>query len=1254
MANSNVRNNEDIFGDDSIKINIRFESKSISNLQNQGKGSLDDIKSWLANNPYKTIFQKKNEDEQKLQILIEDELKSIDLTLRWQPITHDYKAVINKKSRNVINDFKKIEPDQYCIEEDCEIKFFGFNDNPFPSREQLELYSRICDLEISPKSGIENQKEIWQKWIEAKEVILKNNSEPIEILSYNNPKDISPMRKQIRMKLKHRDNIEYRNLEKVLNSDPFKIDVKFQPDGTGLLKLDDIQNGVDRVIEKEFQEVFERDENIGCILKIKPYLLEDHISSMFGGKFVVEQNSLKRTIGVKIKSWSHTSEIVDKLFLSGYTFVGARADFKVDWPINLRLDEEFQARENITFEYTERNEKEYIKKPLNNTFSYVKHNDHYRKNSNSFDLKEELFKNYKRLCELFGKDKIGTSIFLDFRPSDENEIFQADLGDSFWKDLNRELYSLSFDVKSSPVENTIAFDFKNHQELESRINELESLKTNFNILYSPNNKGFKFKVRVNLIAKKSQKEAFLDRIRELAGVEFQVDISKEDDQKRKFLTIGNLASRNSDFNNLVFNLPYKFKDEIKQTDKFIEFIESRPVIKNVIPNLRGEQAKISWLSEAMEKLNNPNGPLDSKPVNERLEDFVFDSSKASPIYSDITKGSEYWNELKSHELLPLNDSQREAVLSSIFSSDLALLQGPPGTGKTTVIAEMIWQMIRRNQDQRVLLTSETNLAVDNALEKLLNKDHTLVKPIRFGKVSKFEEEGKKYSFERIMKWIDKDIIVDDLYENEIDDEEDDDIIDTDEDLSNNSVQLWMRRIAENSMQNNPKYSNVMKDWAFEMAQPKKDMKVIFKDKYFKFCNVVGSTSSSAGSPNFSADYQRIFNSKKTIESVYGEVEIDKFTKKVKRLIKRFGSDFSGKYWGLNVFDQIIPTSFDTVITDEASKATPPELLLPMCYGKKNIIIGDHKQLPPMLHDKSFKEVLETLGTKESKELSMEIDKEFVETSQFERLITHPKVPRSIISSFKEQYRMHPKINNVIEQFYLNEGGLKPGAPILEHADDPDLNNPFSRYHGFTLDGFINPDIHTIWINVDDPEEKSGTSRINKMEVEAVSLVLKLLKRAEGFEHYMSHWESQKDQNVRNKEKEVGLISFYGHQVGQLRDVAKFSRNKLDIPVRLNTVDKFQGMERNIVIVSTVRSDRVLDNGKIKSNGDIGFAKSPQRLNVALSRAKRLLIVVGNQKFFSGYKNKQGEKIYHNVIQNIKSQGIVINYKELKKKFSDVK
>ncbi|MCB0537049.1 MAG: AAA family ATPase [Bacteroidetes bacterium] len=1245
------RNEEDIFNEDVFDFVVRFEGKAITHLNNQKNGTFDDIKKWISDNQYQCIFSKKNEDEHKLLISIENENRNIEITLKWQPKTFDYKAVINKKSKRIIREYEDIEVNKYFVKEDVNLNFIDFN-QPFRSpREQEELYEKICKLEISPKTNIENQQEIWEKWIEAQELILEKNSQPIEISSYDQPIDVSPIKMQFRTKLKQKENPEYGALQEALKEPPFEIKDEFEGD-TITLTVKDIFHGLDKIISKDFSDVFERDKEISCLIKIGPLQIADIIQSEVGPEIEVRNGEKPNTIEFFNKILSKrlilpSQAILKKYGLKRKGFVGS---FLIINKHNLRI---FDSRRKYT----------------NSKVDFWSQYSKFRK---------QLHEKRQELINKQGAIKV------NYRAGVVYEIInvpQIDFDENYWNDLKRELYDFEFNIDLL-TSNHLGFKFEDTEDLRFKFNKIKSLNQ-FNIIKSPLDVDFKFKVKVNLIAKKSQKEAFEDKLKNLAGVEFRIALENKETGRKRFLPVGNLAAKISDYNNLVFNLPYKWKDEKKQTDNFLKFIDKKPRVNTVTPNLRGDQAKISWLSEAMNKVNNPQEGLDTKPVNEKLKEFVFDSSKATEIFRDLSEDTEDWNELKRHELLTLNNSQRRAILSALHATDLALLQGPPGTGKTTVIAEMIWQMIRTNQQQRILLTSETNLAVDNALEKLLNKEHTIVKPIRFGRASKFEEEGKKYSFERIMKWIDENIVVDDLYENEVNEDEESEAEIVYEDFNNNAVQLWMRRIADNSHQTNPKYGEIMRDWAFEMAQPQKEMKTLFKDKYFKYCNVVGSTSSSAGSPNFGADYQNLFNEKKDevedisktyfwhklatknqkiVQSIKGEIDEDKIIErfvingyneqlaaKLANIYLRFGSLINRKNESL-----LISTEFDTVITDEASKATPPELLLPMCYGKKNIIIGDHRQLPPMLHDKSFKEVLETLETKEAKELAEEIDKDFVETSQFERLITHPNVSPTIKSSFNEQYRMHPKINNVIKQFYLDEEGLEPGKPIIKNADDTNLNNPFSRHHGFLLKDFIKPDIHTIWIDVDEPEEKSGTSRTNTSEVEAISLVLKLLKKANGFTEYMGHWDGLKDENKRKEEKEIGLISFYGHQVGLLREVAKYSRSKLNIPVRLNTVDKFQGMERNIIIVSTVRSNQVIDNGKIRPNRDIGFAKSPQRLNVALSRAKRLLIVVGNKNFFSQYQNNTGDRIYKNVIEIIGNEGMIINYNELKKKFSNDK
>lgn len=1211
--------NEDIFGEEPINLVIRFDNKSVNALDKQNRGSFEEIKRWIENKTIKCFFQKKNEDEHKVVFHIEN--KQIQLVLKWQAQTFDYKTIINQKSKNVVSEIQELNSDNYTIVESCSIKLIDFKASNFPNRELNELYGKVCNLEISPKSEIENQQGIWDKWIEAQELILNKNSQPIEIIEYDKPIQIHEFLHQFRVKLKQEENPEYRSLQEIISKEPFSLEERIYPDGSLLLKLKDIEDVIDRVIKKDFANILERNNQIWCVLKITPHSISNKISKTFNNRFLITNNS--DTINVYINNFSQKKEVIDKMFLEQFYFRSYGAEFTIDWHCNIKLDKTLAINDNL------------LKRLNHNVFS-IKHNDfEYLKNIN------------QELITIFGKENLKSEVYLQFdqsRVNDKVKFEGLEFQGNFWTEIKREFYSFDFEVVVSESQQTLAFDFIDYSDLKSKYEKIKSLNR-FNILYSPLNDDFKFKVKIDIISKKSKKEDFLDKTKQLSGSEFYIDKGENFEYNKRQVVIGNLNARNSDFNYYVFNLPYKWANDKKQTDKFFKFIEEEPKVKFVKPNLRGDQAKISWLKEAMNKITNPRDILDLKPVNSKIKDFIFDSSKAEEIYKNLSEDEEEWNELKRHELLILNDSQRKAVLAALNCSDLALLQGPPGTGKTTVIAEMIWQMIRVKQEQKILLTSETNLAVDNALEKLFNKNHTLVKPIRFGRASKFEEEGKKYAFERIMKWVDEKFELDDIYENEVVEEEDAET--EEEDFYNNSVQLWMRRIADNSQQNNPKYKDIMKDWAFEMAQPNKEMRILFKDKYFKYANVVGSTSSSAGSPNFGADYQRIFNDYK------GELEIGQLYKQSKNLIKKH-IDFNGWYKGINLLEVIKPIEFDTVITDEASKATPPELLLPMCFGRKNIIIGDHRQLPPMLHDKTFKETLESLESKEAKELASEIDKNFVETSQFERLIMHPKVSSTIKSTFNEQYRMHPKINNVIRQFYLDEGGLEPGQPIKESANDTNLNNPFSRHHGFILDKFIHPDIHTIWVNVDEPEELSGTSRINNYEIEAVELIIRLLKKSDGFEEYMKHWENIDNPEKIKEEKEIGLISFYGHQVSKLKEVALKARNKYNIPVRLNTVDKFQGMERNIIIVSTVRSDKKIENGIIKTNKDIGFAQSPKRLNVALSRAKRLLIIVGNKNMFYKYKDNNGKQIYKNVIDTIKNEGLVVDFSFLKKVFGDDK
>ena len=97
----------------------------------------------------------------------------------------------------------------------------------------------------------------------------------------------------------------------------------------------------------------------------------------------------------------------------------------------------------------------------------------------------------------------------------------------------------------------------------------------------------------------------------------------------------------------------------------------------------------------------------------------------------------------------LNKFQKEAVTGAMTSNDLYVIQGPPGTGKTTVISEICHQNVKAGL--RTLVASQANLAVDNALGRLLS--HQDIRILRYGRTESIEEEGKKFIEENVaLNW----------------------------------------------------------------------------------------------------------------------------------------------------------------------------------------------------------------------------------------------------------------------------------------------------------------------------------------------------------------------------------------------------------------------------------------------------------------------------------------------------------------------
>jgi len=688
---------------------------------------------------------------------------------------------------------------------------------------------------------------------------------------------------------------------------------------------------------------------------------------------------------------------------------------------------------------------------------------------------------------------------------------------------------------------------------------------------------------------KSKQESQASTVKELRRYDFSVGE----------ITFGKLFRVN--YPQMIFDIS---GDNFELTKHLFESHE----ISSIVPNLTGDLEKIHRLKSSL------NSILNRKNLqNPNLTDFIFDASKAKKIenvYYCISPQSNIFRELDNHLLnTKINLPQKQALIKTLLAEDLALIQGPPGTGKSTAIAEIIWQHIRRDSSERILLTSETNLAVDNAIDRIVNNSHNLVKPIRIGGEEKLEMEGRQFSIDIMKRWTENGTIGVEAEEQN----EDEEIL-----PQKLILQNWIENIKRRIDKDNMSDSSI-KLWNSFLTEPTKQVRQIFYDHYIKNCNVIGATCSSIGEKNTRNSPTSFF---KTYCEIFGSINK--------------GESKKGNQY-VNYQGELV---FSTVIQDESSKATPAELSLPLIYGKKNIIIGDHRQLPPMLDKEEFKLSLDFLLDKtENKEDIEKIQKlksfvlkhfDEMEISHFERLFE--RIDDSLKGVFNLQYRMHPDINEVIKQFYVQDGGLRCGLiePIDLGVNNPDMSKSASRYHGIEIEGLMSKDTHTIWIDTNSPELLDGTSRVNYGEIEAIRWVLTKFRYSDSFKQYQSFWDNPEDQ-------QIGLISFYGKQIKLLRDLRNEFR---DIPIRVSTVDRFQGMERNIIIVSMVRSNRIAIDKEQKADvnlygelgfpeqKDFGFAQSSNRLNVALSRAKRLLIIVGNSELF------RQKDIYNNVYETI--------------------
>lgn len=260
--------------------------------------------------------------------------------------------------------------------------------------------------------------------------------------------------------------------------------------------------------------------------------------------------------------------------------------------------------------------------------------------------------------------------------------------------------------------------------------------------------------------------------------------------------------------------------------------------------------------------------------------------------------------------------------------------------------------------------------------------------------------------------------------------------------------------------------------------------------------------------------------------------------------------------------------YDTVIIDEAGQALEPACWIPILKAQKVVLAGDHFQLSPTIK-------------------SLEAAKKGLSNTLLEKLVSlHPE---SVVL-LNEQYRMHQHIMNYSSRVFYKDA-LKAhqsvATQLLFENDEPLM---FIDTAGCSFD-----------------EKLDGTSTTNLDEASFLVNHLSTLVQQLGTKYTLSNFPT------------IALISPYKQQVHILSELVK-GNNELKPyleKVSINTIDSFQGQERDIVYISLTRSN---------VDGVIGFLADIRRMNVAMTRAKKKLVVVGDSttlskaKFYADFIN----------------------------------
>ncbi|MFD4970153.1 AAA domain-containing protein [Streptomyces sp. NPDC058424] len=619
--------------------------------------------------------------------------------------------------------------------------------------------------------------------------------------------------------------------------------------------------------------------------------------------------------------------------------------------------------------------------------------------------------------------------------------------------------------------------------------------------------------------------------------------------------------------------------------------------------------------------------INRRSVRADLRDILLDPRKSALPQS---------NEVDAYIQQNLDEAKKTAVAASLGARDFLLVQGPPGTGKTTFIAEMVAQHLRRDPQSRIVLTSQTHIALDNALMRIAELDPSVVL-LRLGRADRLAKDVEPLSVPSQMDHWRQSVVEQsrsfikeyaaklgiDLDSAELKS------VATELQRRQNRVREFERDLRSRQEERRELVSEI--DQVNAMAGPLLDVAA----KIESAAKVGVGTDLSAAAERFieiGLDLaskletggplgQRLVEMESLLADAHERLELQRSQRDNMRNqliedlgaepnhatddlissalarsavddprlagLQRIASEWEERFGRSNDFTAVLiaraqvvaatcvgltgvpgadTSPFDLCIIDEASKATATEALVPLANSRKWVLVGDDRQLPPFVE-----KALEEPALLDRYKLTREELSETLFSALSERL------PEPCRFSLTHQHRMHPSIGQLVSHcFYRDTLTSEPReiSPVIERA------------LGTTA----------VWLDTsrrrDRRESRAGKSIKNKGEARSIAQLLDRLQ-----------WVAQQQSS---EPLNVAVLTGYEAQRREIVETlapGEFSRDLLN--VRVATVDSYQGQEADVAIFSVTRSN---------DREELGFLRSEQRVNVAVSRARDCLVVVGDAEF----------------------------------------